>query len=469
MIEDIFANLARDINDSVQKVLSSQEFSDLKKTVRSSFAEYEHKAPEDTFSQQQARQQEEVRRRQEEYRRQQQARQQEMARQQAEYRRQQQERQQERLRQQEAYRQRQASAQSHTWTYSDGRQQTVQPASSSKPAVQKGGQLVPIKSGGAIFTSILGGTGTALFGVGALSSLVRFFSGFSIGGIVATSIYSALMVGSLVLMLSGVSKAKRADRFRKYRTLLRGRDFCRISDLSSAAGVSEKRTVRDLERMVEQLLLPEGYFDEKNTCIILSKDTYQQYLTTRENARRQQLEQENDPRKAALAEAQAEGSRYIWRIREINADLPEEDISRQLDQLAEICQKIFSYVEQHPEKLPDIRKFMSYYLPTTLKLLEAYRDLEQKGIRTAEAVSTRTEIKNALNNILLAFDNLYADLMKDDLMDLSADISVLETMLTQEGLMGEDGTPFSGAAPAEPEAGDGEDAPPSEPESPLHL
>ncbi|MDD6032704.1 MAG: 5-bromo-4-chloroindolyl phosphate hydrolysis family protein [Oscillospiraceae bacterium] len=465
MIEDIFANLARDINDSVQKVLSSQEFSDLKKTVRSSFSEYEHKAPEDTFSQQQARQQEEARRRQEEYRRQQQARQQEMARQQAEYRRQQQERQQERLRQQEAYRQRQARG----WTYSDGRQQTAQPAPAPKPAVQKSEQLVPIKSGGAIFTSILGGTGTALFGVGALSSLVRFFSGFSIGNIVATSIYSALMVGSLVLMLTGVSKTKRADRFRKYRTLLRGRDFCRIADLSSAAGVSEKRTVRDLERMVEQRLLPEGYFDEKNTCIILSKDTYQQYLTTRENARRQQLEQESDPRKAALAEAQAEGSRYIWRIREINADLPEEEISRQLDQLAEICQKIFSYVEQHPEKLPDIRKFMSYYLPTTLKLLEAYRDLEQKDIRTAEAVSTRAEIKNALNNILLAFDNLYADLMKDDLMDLSADISVLETMLTQEGLMGEDGTPFSSAAPAEPEADDGEDAPPSEPESPLHL
>ena len=59
--------------------------------------------------------------------------------------------------------------------------------------------------------------------------------------------------------------------------------------------------------------------------------------------------------------------------------------------------------------------------------------------------------------------------MKDDLMDLSADISVLETMLTQEGLMCEDGTPFSSAAPAEPEADDGEDAPPSEPESPLHL
>ena len=92
-------------------------------------------------------------------------------------------------------------------------------------------------------------------------------------------------------------------------------------------------------------------------------------------------------------------------------------------------------MEAHPEKLSDIRKFISYYLPTTLKLLEAYRELDRKQIETSEAVSTKAEIRRALDNIILAFENLYADLMKEDLMDLSADISVLETMLSREGLM----------------------------------
>src|SRR5699024_6003970 len=118
-----------------------------------------------------------------------------------------------------------------------------------------------------------------------------------------------------------------------------------------------------------------------------------------------------------------------------NAELPEEEISRQLDELAAICQKIFSYVEEHPQKQAAIRKFISYYLPTTLKLLEAYCNLERRQITTEEANNTRLEIKRALKNITLAFENLFSELIKDDLFDLSADISVLETMLSQEGLM----------------------------------
>ena len=88
--------------------------------------------------------------------------------------------------------------------------------------------------------------------------------------------------------------------------------------------------------------------------------------------------------------------------------------------------------------MPQIRKFMSYYLPTTLKFSEAYRDLELKAVQTDEIQATKAEIRQALDNINLAFQKLYANLMQKDLMGLSADISALETMLSQEGLIDND-------------------------------
>ena len=79
---------------------------------------------------------------------------------------------------------------------------------------------------------------------------------------------------------------------------------------------------------------------------------------------------------------------------------------------------------------------MSYHLPTTLKLMEAYRDLERHNLNTPEVLETKSEIKGALDNINIAFGTLLSNLMQNDLMELSASVSALETMLAQDGLTG---------------------------------
>ena len=196
--------------------------------------------------------------------------------------------------------------------------------------------------------------------------------------------------------------------------------------------------------MVRLRMFREGYFDQKETCFMLDFETYQQYLRTEENVRRQKLEEQkkkerlyHNPEQAAVDDLLREGRQYIQTIREINLDLPEEDISKKLDTLEDITCKIFDYVEQHPEKMPQIRKFMCYYLPTTMKLMEAYRDLEQNGVDTPEVRETKQEIQEALDNINQAFQNLFGNLVQDDLLDVSSNISALETMFAQEGLSGD--------------------------------
>ena len=121
-------------------------------------------------------------------------------------------------------------------------------------------------------------------------------------------------------------------------------------------------------------------------------------------------------------------------IRAANDALPGQTISEKLDRLELVTEKIFAHVEQHPEKLPDIRKFMNYYLPTTLKLVNAYREFETQPVQGENIQSSKREIEETLDTINTAFENLLDNLFQTDALDLSTDISALETMLAQEGL-----------------------------------
>ena len=135
-----------------------------------------------------------------------------------------------------------------------------------------------------------------------------------------------------------------------------------------------------------------------------------------------------------LEAAIAEGRDYIWQIREANRAIPEPEISEELDRLGEISSKIFSHVESHPEKLPEIRRFMQYYLPTTLKLVKAYREFNEQPVQGENISNTKLEICRALHTINRAFENLLDSLFQNEALDISTDISALKTMLAQEGL-----------------------------------
>ena len=93
-------------------------------------------------------------------------------------------------------------------------------------------------------------------------------------------------------------------------------------------------------------------------------------------------------------------------------------------------------MQEHPEKLPDIRKLMNYYLPTTLKLLDAYEEFDSQPVQGENIKTAKQQIEQTLDTINIAFENLLDKLFTDEVLDVSSDISVLETMLKQEGLTG---------------------------------
>lgn len=131
-----------------------------------------------------------------------------------------------------------------------------------------------------------------------------------------------------------------------------------------------------------------------------------------------------------------ERERAISELRRLNDNIEDEKISAQIAHMEEVTGKIFDLVDRDRDKLPQIRRFLNYYLPTTLKLLNAYDRMDQAGVEGANIDGTMGKIEAMLDQICTAFDKQLDALFANEALDISTDITVLEQMLAREGLGG---------------------------------
>ena len=133
----------------------------------------------------------------------------------------------------------------------------------------------------------------------------------------------------------------------------------------------------------------------------------------------------------------AERDKALAEMRRLNESIQGETISAQIDHLEDMTRKITSHVAEHPEKLSQIRKFMNYYLPTTLKLLNAYDRMDDAGVAGTNIDGTKSKIEDMMETIVTAFDKQMDALFADEALDIATDITVMENLLAQEGLGGQ--------------------------------
>lgn len=131
------------------------------------------------------------------------------------------------------------------------------------------------------------------------------------------------------------------------------------------------------------------------------------------------------------------GQDILQKIRQENEQIPDPGLTRIIDEIESVSGKIFRTVIEQPGKAPQIRRFMDYYLPTTLKMLSSYRVMDQRKVQGREAQELRQKIESALEVVLGAFKKQLNTLYQDDILDISTDIDVLETMLKQDSLTGQ--------------------------------
>lgn len=128
------------------------------------------------------------------------------------------------------------------------------------------------------------------------------------------------------------------------------------------------------------------------------------------------------------------GLEMLQQIHDENAKISDEALSQKMDLLERRCTGIFQAVAEKPAKASQIRKLMDYYLPTTLKMLKSYRELGEKGLSVDELIKTRDRINDALEVVVEGCQKSLDKLYRNDILDVTADIDVLEKMLKRDGL-----------------------------------
>lgn len=253
-------------------------------------------------------------------------------------------------------------------------------------------------------------------------------------------IISTVLFGDFLIMtLSGISRLAKWYRFSLYKKEIGNSELCNISMLASSVGKTIAYVGKDVEKMIQKGWFRQGHMDNQKTCLIVTDKMYHQYQQLEKERQSQEKEAQEikESRKVLEPEVKAiieQGDAYVKRIRECNDAIPGKEISEKIHHIELVVDKIFDRVEQQPETVEDISKMMDYYLPTTVKLLEAYAQMDAQPVGGENIQTAKKEIESTLDTLNVAFEKLLDSLFQDTAWDVSSDISVLNAMLAQEGL-----------------------------------
>ena len=293
--------------------------------------------------------------------------------------------------------------------------------------------------GGGIMT--LTGVG-GLLGSGLTAALVNGLGGaMSVLGVFS----AALLGGGVWLLTSGIRSVMRVGRFEKYLKALGSKTHCELNQLARMVGKSPKFVRKELKGMIDDGMFLEGHLDEEETSLITSDDSYVHYLEVKQKqavqrqqeaveTKKQQDDAEEQKRDARVQEVLDRGNAFIRDIRACNDAIPGQEISDKISRMETLVRKIFDRVEEHPEVVPELKKLMDYYLPMTVKLLKAYADMDAQPVQGENIQNSKREIEATLDTLNTAFEKLLDSIFKTTALDVSSDISVLNTLLAQEGL-----------------------------------
>ena len=195
--------------------------------------------------------------------------------------------------------------------------------------------------------------------------------------------------------------------------------------------------------MISKGFFREGHLDHEQTCLITSHETFQYYEKSRLALEQRQTHMIEEAPKGHISDPKLQqvirkGNEFISQIRKCNDDIPGEAVSAKIYRMEMLVKRIFQRAENHPEVLPDMKKLMDYYLPMTVKLLRAYADMDAQPVQGETILASKREIEDTLDTLNAAYEKLLDELFMDTALDVSSDISVLNTLLAQEGLT-EDG------------------------------
>ena len=237
-----------------------------------------------------------------------------------------------------------------------------------------------------------------------------------------------MMAGGVSLLLGSGAMKRRQRRFATYLRTAGQKAAVPLDYLARAADVSRKRVEKDVNLMLEKGMWgDEAYIDLGSGMLFKSQEAATAYFDA---AHRAKAEQEQ-PRQPAAAAPEGYAA-ILAQIRDLNDRIADEHLSAQMDRMEQVSGRIFRLIEEDENKRAAAGTFLSYYLPTTLKLLENYAAFEEAGVSGENLSQAKAKIEKTMDSIVAGFEHQLDELYRTDAMDIDSDIRVMETMLRRD-------------------------------------
>ena len=258
-------------------------------------------------------------------------------------------------------------------------------------------------------------------------------------------------------------KRKRYQVFRRYANAIGERPTVSIRELAAHLGAPTANVVSDLQEMIDQGIIGgSAYIDRSHMMLYLDAETIEGefaspvinvFVSPEDRARtvaeaqaktapKEEVKVEvaldskpSKPEKRQTGSENVDFEAKLKEIRHLNDEIENGPVSEKIDRIGELTASIFRVVREKPERAEEVRKFMNYYLPTTLKLLKSYSLMEKQSYQGENIVASRKKIEDVLDTLVHAFEKQQDRLFRVEALDVESDISVLETMMTSDGLV----------------------------------
>lgn len=209
-----------------------------------------------------------------------------------------------------------------------------------------------------------------------------------------------------------------------------------IQDIADALPCSYDKCCKHLESCIDEGLFgPDAYLDMHRKCLVVSERPPEPTPAPAPAPK-----PEKQPQKQTDMPERDQYQKILDELRRVNDAIPDEEMTDKISRLEAVSAKIFEQARTDPDKLPQMRKFMDYYLPTSLKLLNTYAELDRQGIEGDNITESKRRIELTMDTLVKAFENQLDRLFASDALDVSTDIDVMQNMLRADGLT--DDTPF---------------------------
>ena len=252
------------------------------------------------------------------------------------------------------------------------------------------------------------------------------------------NVLTLVACGFGAMIAAGASRLSASKKLRLLADAAEGEDYKNglpVEMLADLTHQKKAKALKKLRRYINKGWLA-AWLDEKTEKLYL---TVEDYRAAQETAAAPQAQPQPEPAPEQREETplNLETARRFAAVLEQEKQLMQDELARdELDHMQKTANAICDWLEAHPESLPKARRFAEYYIPTTLKLLHTYNDVQ--GQQGANAESIRRDIAGILHTLNQAFDNLYDNLLSDVAMDVSSEIAALQGMLANDGLTGRD-------------------------------